>query len=150
MLCKQANYKSNREVFAKEYVILVEAEQNQALCTYVYISLSMCKELFPLVSDFFDKKYHPSMKKNTKSHFPQRQRVDFFKCRQACWQQEAGCAWFFYFLRIPIFLMFWLPYINPGRSGYCVGLFTLQSHPTEWLWQPFWYSCWRLSDHLVL
>lgn len=69
MLCKQANYKSNREVFAKEYVILVEAEQNQALCTYVYISLSMYKELFPLVSDFFGKKYHPSMKKNTKESF---------------------------------------------------------------------------------
>lgn len=45
VLCKQADYKSNREMFAKEYVILVEAEQNQLLCTYVYISLDMCKEL---------------------------------------------------------------------------------------------------------
>lgn len=45
MLCKRTDYKSNREVFAKEYVILVQAEQNQSLCTYVYISLDVCKEL---------------------------------------------------------------------------------------------------------
>lgn len=45
MLGNQADYKSNREVFAKEYMSLVEAERNETLCTYVYISLDMCKEL---------------------------------------------------------------------------------------------------------
>lgn len=44
VLCKQTDYKSNREVFAKEYTILAQTEQNQPLCTYVYISLDMCKE----------------------------------------------------------------------------------------------------------
>jgi len=37
--------RNQTQVFAEEYVISVEAKQNQPLCTYVYISLNMCKEL---------------------------------------------------------------------------------------------------------
>lgn len=139
MLCKQAGYKSNREVFAKEYVISVEAEQNQPLCTYVYISLDMCKELLHFYScgsrSLWQKVSSIHEEENCRADFSKWQRVIFIKCRRAHWQSKwalygfsgfkdpqisSVCQLFliceFYFLTL-----FWLADVSPGTSGPGVG-----------------------------
>lgn len=164
MLGKQADCKSNREVFAKEYVILVEAEQNQPLCTYVYISLDMCKELLHFYScspRFLWQKVSTTMKKKTcKADFSKWQRVIFIKCRQAHWQRVNGPYQHFLALRIPrfpvcwLFLMFhfltlfWLADVIPGTSGSGVGhsdqaQCVYQAHPVGNFWEPVRSKYWK-------